>query len=246
MPKPSSTAPGDRPQPVPVGLFLAHAVQPETPRAGQSAVTAPDWNGLPAATLAYLIRRYTRFGDVVVDLDGHPSVFAAARYLRRAPARLVTSRHGPRVRLVPPPAGRWPRRVVRRPGPGANLILVTLPRAGAYSLDLHGMTRAMNAWRPLLRPSGFLVAALTAHGSQPGTVSHRSTVIAAARAAGLRYHQHLPFVRVPLPEHEPRTEPERPDEADDGRRLLDGRHVPTFRDLLVFASTATGQETTHA
>jgi hypothetical protein len=246
MPKPSSTAPGDRPQPVPVGLFLAPAIQPETPRHGRAAVAAPDWNGLPSATLAYLIRRYTRFGDVVVDLDGHPGVIEAARYLRRAPARIVAGRHGPRVRLVPPPNGRWPRRVVRRPGPGANLVLVTLPRAGAHSLDLHGMTWAMSSWRPLLRPGGFLVAALTAHGPQLGTVSHRSTVIAAARAAGLLYHQHLPFVRVGLPEHEPRTEPERPDEADDGRRLFDGRHVPTFRDLLVFASTATGQETARA
>jgi hypothetical protein len=55
----------------------------------------------------------------------------------------------------------------------------------ADSLDLHGMTRVMNTWRRLLRPGGHLIVALTARGPEPGAVSHRSTVIAAARAAGL-------------------------------------------------------------
>jgi len=204
------------------------------------------WNGLSPANLAYLIRRYTRFGDVVLDLDAHPSVIQATRYLRRAPARLTIGHNGPQVRLVAPPGGRWPRRVVRRPGPGANLILLTLPRTEASSFDMHTMTLAMTTWRPLLRPGGFLLVALGAHRPQPETISHRSTVIAAARAAGLLYHQHIPIVLTALPEREPRTEPEQPDESDDGRRLLAGRHLPAFRDLLVFASTATGEESTRA
>lgn len=251
MPKPNSTAAsGDRLQPVPVGLLLHPANQPCTRphrrRSTPAASDLPDWNGLSSAALAYVIRRYTRFGDVVLALDGHRSVIAAARYLRRVPARLVTSRHGPWVRLVPPPAGRWPRRVVRRPGSGANLILVALPRAGADSLDLHGMTRAMTTWRRLLRPGGHLIAALTARGPEQGKVSHRSTVIAAGRAAGLVYHQHIPVLLVSLPAREPRTEPETPDEGDDGRRLLAGRHLPAFRDVLVFAGTATGEEARRA
>lgn len=251
MPNDHSTP--TRPRPVPVGLFLASARRARTSRRGSadgSALAAPgrpDWNGLSSADLAYLIRRYTRFGDVVLELDGHPSAIEAALYLRRAPARVVTSRHGPRARLVPPPAGRWPRRVLRRPGPGANLILVTLPRAEAYSLDLHGMTRAMSTWRRLLRPGGHLIAALTAHGPEPGKVSHRSTVITAARAAGLIYHQHIPVVLVALPEREPRTETESfVERADDVRRLFAGRHLPAFRDVLVFASTATGEEDNRA
>ena len=128
-----------------------------------------------------------------------------------------------------------------RPGPGANLVLVTLPRAGAYSLDLRGMTRAMSEWRRLLRPGGHLITALTAGGPEPGTVSHRSTVIAAARAAGLLYHQHLPVLLVPLPEHDPRTDPRPSDEPDRG--LPEGRHQPAFRDLLAFAGTTTSTAT---
>lgn len=246
MPNDHSTPTG--PQPVPVGLFLASARRARTSRrrSGDASAPAapglPDWNGLSSADLAYVIRRYTRSGDVVLDLDAHPSVIEAARYLRRAPARLVTSHHGPQAQLVPPPAGRWPRRVVHRPGPGANLILVTLPRTEANSLDLHGTTRAMSTWRRLLRPGGHLVAALTADGPQPAKVSHRSTVIAAARAAGLIYHQHIPVLLIALPERDPRTEPESLEDADDGRRLLAGRHLPAFHNVLVFAGTATSEE----
>jgi hypothetical protein len=245
MPHNPSTDRDPRPQPVPVGLFLA----PTPSRRGATFARpgVPDWHGLSPGNLAYLIRRYTRFGDVVLDLDEHPTVAAAARYLRRAPARLVADDDATRIRLLPPPkdADR-PRRVVCRPGPGADLIVVTLPRATAYSLDLHGMTRAMNTWRRLLRPGGHLIAALTARGPQPGAVSHRSTVIAAARAAGLLYHQHIPILLVPLPEHDPRIDPEPGGEPADGRRLYTGRHLPAFRDLVVFAGTATDDEANRA
>ena len=247
MPKPTSTASGNRKPPAPVGLLLPPASQPSRRHRRQTAPVAsdlPDWNGLPSPTVAHLICHYTRLGDVVVDLDEHPSIIEAARHLRRAAARLVPSHHGPRVRLVPPPpAGRWPRRVARRPGPGADLIFATLPRPDADTLDLHAMTTAMSTWRPLLRPGGILLAALTTSTPQPGRIGHRSTVIAAARAAGLLYHQHIPYLLVPAPQHEPRVEP-RPGEADDGRRLLAGRHVPAYRDLLAFAGTATGEEAT--
>lgn len=253
MPKTSSTnhtrRPLTRSQPVPVGLFLASTHSPR--RSPFAHPGMPNWHGLSPSNLAYLIHRTTRFGDVVLDLDEHPTVAAAARYLHRAPAKLVTDRETARIRLLPPPKdANRPRRVVCRPGPGANLILLTLPRAGTHSLDLHGMTQAMSTWRRLLRPGGFLIAALTARGTQPGTepgtLSHRSTVIAAARAAGLVYHQHIPVLLVPLPDHDPRTDPEAPAEPNDGRRLLAGRHLPVFRDLVVFAGTATGEEATRA
>ena len=247
MPKHTSTDAGTRREPVPVGLFLALARRPGTRRGALAAPDLPHWHGLAPGSLAYLIRRYTRCGDVVLDLDAHPSVAAAARYLRRAPARLVPAGHSFRVRLLSAPHGaRRPRREVRRPGPGAALVLVTLPRAGESSLDLHGTTRAIAAWRPLVRPGGFLIAALTARGSQPATISHRSTVIAAARTAGLIYHQHIPVLLVPLPEHDPHTGPEAAGEPEDGRRLLAGRHLPAYRDLVVLAGTATGEEATHA
>lgn len=248
MPKPTSTASGDRKPPVPVGLLLPlpglpHR-RPHRRRPTSTAPDLPDWNGLTSATVAHLICHYTRLGDVVVDLDEHPIVIEAARHLRRAAARLVLSQYGPRVRLVPPPpAGRWPRRVVRRPGPGADLIFATLPRPEADTLDLHAMTTAMSTWRPLLRPGGILLALLTTSTPQPDQIGHRSTVVVAARAAGLLYHQHIPYLLAPAPQHEPRTAPE-PQEADDGRRLLAGRHVPAYRDLLAFAGTAPGEEAT--
>jgi hypothetical protein len=86
---------------------------------------------------------------------------------------------------------------------------------------------------------------LTAQGPEPGAVSHRSTIIGAARAAGLLYHQHIPILLVPLPEHDPRTDPGLGDESD-GRGLRDGRHLRAFRDLVVFAGTATDEEAIHA
>ncbi|MEU7753624.1 hypothetical protein [Micromonospora sp. NPDC049171] len=240
MPKPSSTAPGDRPQPAPVGLLLPRTRVPRTPRTGM-----PDWHGLSPSHLAYLIRRYTRVGDVVLDLDAHPAAIAATAYLDRIPARLVTGRHGLHVRLLPHAPEHRTRHAMRRPGPRVDLILTALPQ-GEQGLARDGIATAMSTWRPLLRPGGFLLVSLTASQSQPGEFSRRATVVAAARAAGLFYHQHIPAVLVPLPEHEPRTAPEHPDEADDGRRLLAGRHLPTFRDLLVFATTATGEENARA
>ncbi|WP_255599282.1 hypothetical protein [Micromonospora sp. RL09-050-HVF-A] len=57
----------------------------------------------------------------------------------------------------------------------------------------------MSTWRLLLRPGGFLIAGLTTTPPPPGRFSYRATVIAAARAAGLFYHQHIPALLVPLP-----------------------------------------------
>ncbi|MDG4807600.1 hypothetical protein O7634_12645 [Micromonospora sp. WMMD1120] len=240
MPKPSSTAPGDRPQPAPVGLLLPRPRVPRTPRPG-----VPDWHGLSPNHLAYLIRRYTHVGDVVLDLDAHPTAIAATVYLNRVPAWLFTGRHGMHVRLLPPAPERRTCHALRRPGPRVDLILATLPK-GAPGLTHDEAATAMRTWRPLLRPGGFLLVGLTAPPPRLGEFSHRATVIAAARAAGLFYHQHIPAVLVPLPEHEPRTAPHRPDEGDDGRRLLAGRHLPAFRDLLVFGTTATGEENARA
>jgi hypothetical protein len=238
-----------RPQPVPIGLFLTSSHRPGHPAFGRPGV--PDWHGLSPSQVAYLIRHYTRFGDVVLDLEEHPTIAAAARYLHRATAKLVTHGGNSRARLVPPPPEQdRPRRVVCRPGPGANLVIVTLPRAGADRHDLHALTRVMSTWRRLLRPGGHLIAALASPRPQPSphsdVFSRRSTVITAARAAGLLYHQHIPVLLVALPEHDPRTDPEPAGEPADERRLYAGRHAPAFRDLVVFAGTATAEEAPRA
>ena len=41
------------------------------------------------------------------------------------------------------------------------------------------------------------------------------------------------------------TDPGQADESDE-RRLRDGRHLPAFRDLVVFAGTAISEEATRA
>ncbi|MDG4764500.1 hypothetical protein O7632_10340 [Solwaraspora sp. WMMD406] len=240
MPKPSSTAPGNRPQPVPVGLLLP----PTHVRRTSGRHVPGGWHGLPLNQLAYLIRRYTNVDDVVLDLDAYPAAIAATAYLRRVPARLSTGRPGPAVRLLTSAAERGVHQAARQPG-GVDLILASLPE-GAQPFTRDSAATAMTTWRPLLRPGGFLVVGLTPpRQPQPGELSRRATVIAAARAAGLFYHQNIPAVLVPLPEHEPRTAPAHPDGAGDRRVLLAGRHLPIVRDLVVFGTTATGEENAH-
>jgi hypothetical protein len=237
MPQTHTSAAGSRSARVPVGVFLAPTHRPHGLAAASRDLA--DWHSLTPASLGYLICRYTRHGDVVLDLDEHPTVTEATQHLHRAPARLIIDSTGQRVAPQPPPTGaHFPRRLMR----GAGLMLVTLPRAGLCSLDLHGMTVAMSTWRGLLRPGGFLLTAVAARRAPAGSVGHRSTVITAARAAGLIYHQHIPVVRVLLPEPQPRWEPD--SHTCGGRRLLAGRHVPVHRDLLAFATTATGSEAT--
>ncbi|WP_412740963.1 hypothetical protein [Krasilnikovia sp. MM14-A1259] len=191
----------------PVGLFLTppHDHRP-LDRTGQPL---PNWYGLHPDHVARLIARYSRDGDTVLDLDTHPTVAAAARHLDRHP------------RLVVPEQC------------SVGLILASLPRLGVDPRDVHGLRQTFDGWQTWLRPGGFLITLLTASPSGDAA-RHRSTVIAAARAAGLLYHQHIPAVLVPLPEADPRTEPDLAPRPP----LLAGRHVRAHRDLLAFATTA--------
>jgi hypothetical protein len=189
-----------------------------------------DWFGLQPNDAAHLIAEYTQRGDIVIDLDDHPMTTRAARFLGRQPARLLTD--GERQRVQPTP---HTRRLFGR-HTGAGLIMARLPRAGAYSMDLYGMTRAMQSWRPLLRPGGYLLAALTAHGPEAGSVSHRCTVITAARTAGLNWQQEFLVLTVPLPEFEPRAMPDTA--ATTPPALVDGHHDVTHIRLLAFRNGA--------
>jgi hypothetical protein len=222
MPHTAPQPPGAPLTPVPVAVLLPppDPARRVAPRRGQPA----DWCGLTPDAACTLIDRYTRRRDVVIDLDRNATVIDAARRLERRPATLLTDRHGscgsqPGPRL--PLGGEH----------GAGLIVARLPRPGAYTLDLHGLTASMRIWRAALRPGGYLLAALTV--SDWGG-NHASTVITAARAVGLLYHQHLIAVRVALPEHEPRAEPDTA--ATTPPELVDGRHVSTHTNLLVFAA----------
>ena len=219
MPQTHSTTTSTSLPPVPVAVLLPPPRR--TRRATTDAGEPANWHGLDARTAGLIVTTYTRPRDVVIDLDAHPVMARAVRALHRHPATLTTHRHRPR----PPASGR--RIVVRRSG--AGLIIASLPRAGADSGDLHAMTAAMHTWRSMLRPGGFLLAAI-------GSIGHHTTVITAARVAGLLYHQHLLAVRVPLPEYEPRA---MADTAATTRpRLVEGQHARVHTDLLAFAAMA--------
>ncbi len=213
-----------RPTRAPVGLLLTptHTHRP-TNTTGRAL---PDWYGIHPDHVAHLIARYTRDGDTVCDIDGHPTVAAAAEYLHRRPGLAVTD--GDNLRVWSEPLDD---RSAGTSGHSAGLVVASLPRLDIDSRDTHAISRALVGWRALMRPGGFLIVLLTA-GPGTSVLGHRSTVIAAARSAGLLYHQHIPGLLVPLPETEPRTEAAIVSHPP----LLVGRHVRAHRDLLVFAS----------
>lgn len=237
MPQTHPHTPGPNPERPRVGLFLVPPHRRHVPLADKAS-----WYGVDPQRLAWLIRHYTLAGDVVLDLDAHPTVARAARHLHRHPAVLVIDGDTTRVRLTGIRAR--PASIRRLCHSGVSLLLAGLPRPGGDRFELHAMTEAMRQWHRLLRPGGFVLIALPAAGPEPGQVSRRSLVITAARAAGLRYHQHLPVLLVPLPAAEPRTETSRA--ADIRPALLGGRHLPIHLDVLAFAATTTDQEATDA
>lgn len=237
MPPTSSTTSRTRRPRVPVGLFLAAGCQPGTDRPSPGRL--PAWHGATPTAVAEIIRTYTADGDLVVDLDAHPTISAAARFLHRVPATLTTTRLVGRIRLLPAPPDEPNPQQDDAPAPegGTALVLVTLPRPDAEGADPDGLSRCMQHWRTLLRPGGFLIAVPIAADPSVGRISHRAAIIAAARSAGLRWQQQLLIV-AGLPEDEPQTEA-----TPAAGRLVDGRHVPAHRIPLVF--TTVEAEVTH-
>lgn len=227
MPQPSGPDANTAPSPVPISIFLHRP-----PPTDASASGPIDWCGVQQPDLAHLIGRLTSRGDLVVDLDRHPLVARVARHLGRQPGHLHTD--GRQIWLRPTsPARRFVGRCYR-----AGLVTVRLPRPDAHSADLHGMTHAMHTWRSLLRPGGFLLTALTEVSPVGSAVSHRTTVITAARAAGLYFRQEFLVLRTALPEHEPRALPDPtgcPPPA-----LLDGRHDVVHLRLEAFSPAPGG------
>ncbi|GAA3346615.1 hypothetical protein GCM10020358_58280 [Amorphoplanes nipponensis] len=229
MPQTHQHHPQTTPQQSHVGLLLLPAHQLTTPPADPAA-----WHGIDPHRLARLIAHYTRAGDVVLDLDNHPGVAHAARYLHRHPATLVTDGDHTDVRATAQrPESGGLADVAER---GVSLLLTGLPRSVG---GLHELAEVMRRWHRLLRPGGFVLIALAPTGAEPRPVPHRSTVVTAARAAGLRYHQHLPVLLVPLPAVEPRTDAATA--AITRPALLGGRHVPVHLDVLAFAASSIDQ-----
>jgi hypothetical protein len=237
MPQPQPSDPGTRRERVPVGIFLPEPHHPRPEPGGERPLRA--WGDLAPRSVARLIATYTRAGDVVIDADGCSTIARASRYLRRHPATAFVEETRSRIRISPPGRHAFHHRH------GAGLILVTLPVVDGTDDDRHALTLGawMRRWRRLLRPGGFLLTMLPNIAPVPGTASPRSTVITAARTAGLIYQQHLLIVTRRLAEDEPRALPE--SAATTRPALRQGRHVSVHRDLLAFATATTEGESTH-
>ncbi|MBQ1018015.1 hypothetical protein KBX71_09080 [Micromonospora sp. D93] len=233
MPQTHSHHPEPHTERPPVGLFLVPAHRRDTPLVDSAA-----WHGIDPQRLAWLIRHYTRDGDLVADLDNCPTVANAARYLHRHPATITTVGDQTGVTDDRPARARC------LAEDAVALLLAGLPRPGGDDLGVHDIAEAMHLWHRLLRPGGFVLVALPARAPEPGRISRRSTVISAARIAGLRYHQHIPVLVVPLPAHDPRADAAAA--ASTPPALLNGRHLHTHMDVLAFTATTLDQEDTDA
>jgi hypothetical protein len=199
---------------VPVALLL-----PPPPGSRPSPVRRR--RGLSRHAACQLLACYTTAGDLIADLDHHPTITAAAGWLDR---RLTTAHHAPETGTAE----------VRSVHDRARLVIATLPRPGANRLptitDWIGQIRAR-----LLAHDGYLLTVVPTGAVAGRSTDHATTVVAAARAAGLTYHQQLIDIPNPLlPEHEPRAEQTTPATAPP--QLHHGRHRPTHTEIYVFAA----------
>src|SRR5437762_12149335 len=166
MPQTHPTASTTGQPPVPVAVLL-----PRTPPTSPATGAQPTWCGIDAFNAATLICAYSRLGDVVLTVGPEPMLAAAAQYLGRHPATLLTNGDRRWIRA----AGRTRRLVHQR---GTGTILATLPDPHVDTADLPATTHAVRAWRGLLRPGGYLLVALTALHACGSRVSPRSNLIA--------------------------------------------------------------------
>jgi hypothetical protein len=235
MPQTYPTASATGLVPVPVAVLLptrdGHHAEP-------AVGELPDWHGVTARGTAGLITRLSQVGDLVVELDCHPTITRAAEHLGRRAAAAP-----PCVHLIGSPTpGRPP---ATRPTRWAGLIFAVLPRPDVAPGDLDGLSAAMQTWRAGLRPGGYLLTALTpltAPDTEDNVTEHpmiyRAGVIAAARSAGLTWQQEFLVLTAPPPEHEPRAVPYTP--PDLASALVDGRHLRVHVKVLAFRNTTAG------
>ena len=184
------------------------SANPLTPGPGTPGLGVPlsVWAASPATEAARAVAEFSRPGDLVVVLDaGTGAVLASAaaagagrRVLGLVPGVAACHIAGLRLDLALSPAAR-PLTQVRPGGPGV-LLDPASPHAGQAALAIAAVPRdgpgeVYAASERALRPGGVLVV-LTAPAPAPGADS--TAAIAAGRAAGLVYAQHVIALRVPL------------------------------------------------
>jgi hypothetical protein len=225
------------PEPVPVAVLLPRPAGTRPPERHRQAVAY----GWTAQVAGVLIAVYTQPGDLVAVTapELYPGIAPIAAWLDRKTA-------------LRPDAGPI---VVR-------LVLGLLPRPGAAGLL--GAADWCATQRARLRDGGYLVVAVDplrgGTSTDTGFADLATSLIAAARTAGLRYQQHLIAVHSRLPE--PAAEPASlgsPPTGFPGRAGPAGsgpvRHARVHTDLYVFAfgsgesagpGTAHGEEARNA
>ncbi|MFC7483144.1 hypothetical protein ACFQX7_28375 [Luedemannella flava] len=206
------------------------------PNGGSTASDLTDWYGVAPRDAAGLVAHYTRPGDLVIELDGHPTITRAASHLGRRAA--VSATAGDDTSRPKPTAHQPPRRL------GAGIIVVAMPRTDVDRDDLAALNVAMQTWQGWLRPGGYLITALT-HPSTPNdrpqrSGSYRASVIAAARAAGFTWQQEFLVLTVAPPEHEPRALTDTTPAIRSA--LVGGRHRIVHVKVLTFRNDAGGRD----
>jgi len=197
--------------------------------------------------VARLIATYTRRGDLVVAFDAHAAAADAAQWFGRRAALVVTT--GDHVAVPTRPAGVSlvpVRRSVRLVAVVHHRVVELLhaahgqvgliigryrPDTPAHPADVE-LCRWLGGCAAALQPGGVLAVTVPDARFRDGYVDHASSVVAAARAAGLIYLQHIILADRPLSETpvEPGPTPAL-GAADRGRPP---RHTRTHTDLLIF------------
>ena len=234
MPQTHLTASATGLLPIPVAVLLpTPAGQHEEPAASD----LPSWHGVSARDAASLVRRLSAANDLVIELDGHPTITRAVEFLGRRASAVppAVPAFGPAV--PDQSVSTWSSRP-------AGLIFAALPRPDVPPGELAGLSAAMRTWRAGLRPGGYLLTALTPsrldHGGAEHPLDYRANVIAAARTAGLTWQQEWLVLTAPPPTDEPRAVPGPP--LDQPSTLVDGRHRRVHVKLLAFRNDTGGRD----
>jgi hypothetical protein len=172
----------------PAGPGVPLSVWPGLPAPGCASSGQPCGGPVTAAAAARVIESFSRPGDLVIPIDGSPAVTGAAAAAGRAVLRLAPG-IGPAQLLAPgdPDAGTADLVITGGHGPGC---------CPGTEPDDGGLLYA--ACERVLRPGGVLavITASPGPGGEAGDMA--GAIVAAARAAGLAYAQHIVLVHAAI------------------------------------------------
>jgi hypothetical protein len=235
VPAPHTTAAGSRAA-GPAGPGVPLSIWPGLPAHGTQD-GQPCGGPVTVAAARRVIDAFSLPGDLVATAGGSPAVAGAAAAASRrvlaltagpAPAR---QRPGVPAALPPPgdPAGTAGLAIAGWPGPGC---CAPWP-ASAAGEPAQDPGLAFTACERVLRPGGVL-AVITGPAAPGGTLTGTAgSLVAAARAAGLIYAQHIVLVHAGID-----GDRLAPADPDPGTTVAGGR--PAHDDLLVFTKPGRG------